>query len=49
MVYSLMKIKVVKYNALPGVMAQPINSWGDFKKALTELRDPEVQEMFETV
>lgn len=37
------------YNALPGVMAQPINSWGDFKKALTELRDPEVQEMFETV
>ena len=30
-------------------MAQPINSWGDFKKALTELRDPEVQEMFETV
>lgn len=49
MVYSLMKIKVVKYNALPGVMAQPMNSWGDFKKALTELRDPEVQEMFETV
>ena len=49
MVYSLMKIKVVKYNALPGVMAQPINSWGDFKKALTELRDPEVQQMFETV
>lgn len=37
------------YNALPGVMAQPINSWGDFKKALTELRDPDVQEMFETV
>lgn len=37
------------YNALPGVMAQPINSWGDFKKALTELRDPDVQSMFETV
>lgn len=37
------------YNTIPGVMAEPINTWGEFKKALSELRDPEVQEMFETV
>lgn len=37
------------YNALPGVMAEPMNSWTDFKKALTDLKDPEVKEMFETV
>lgn len=37
------------YNALPGVYAQPINSWGDFKKTLVELKNPEVQKMFETI
>ena len=31
------------YNALPGVMAKPLNTWGEFKKVLSELRDPEVK------
>lgn len=37
------------YNALPGVMAKPLNSWSEFKKVLSELRDPEVQKTFQTV
>jgi replication-associated recombination protein RarA len=30
------------YNALAGVYAQPINTWGEFKKTLTELKEPAV-------
>lgn len=37
------------YNALPGVYAQPINSWGEFKKLFTELKTPEVQQKFQTI
>ena len=37
------------YNAIPGIMAKPMNTWGEFKKALTELRDPEVKQVFQTV
>lgn len=37
------------WNALPGVYAQPVNSWGEFKKLLTELKTPEVQEKFQTI
>ncbi len=37
------------YSALPGVMVKPINSWSEFKKTLRELKDPEVQKIFETV
>ena len=37
------------YNALPGVYAQPINSWGEFKKLFSELKLPEVQEKFQTL
>ncbi len=37
------------YSALPGVMAMPVNSWGEFKRILGELRDPAVKERFETV
>lgn len=37
------------YSAIPGAMAQPINSWGEFKKTLRELKDPAVKEKFETV
>lgn len=37
------------YNALPGVYAQPINNWGEFKKLFTELKTPEVQEKFQTI
>ena len=37
------------YNALAGVMAQPINSWAEFKKVLRQLKDDKAKEMFETV
>lgn len=37
------------YNAIPGAMAQPINSWGEFRKVLRQLRDEEVQKKFETI
>lgn len=37
------------YSAIPGIMAKPMNSWGDFKKTLRELNDPEVKNIFQTV
>lgn len=37
------------YNAIPGAMAQPINSWGDFRKVLKQLKDPKVKQKFETI
>lgn len=37
------------YNAIPGAMAQPINSWGEFRKVLRQLKDPKVRERFETI
>ncbi len=37
------------YNTLPGVYAQPINSWAEFKKLFTELKTPEVQAKFQTI
>lgn len=30
-------------------MAKPINTWSEFKKTLRELKDPEVQKVFQTV
>lgn len=37
------------YNALNNVMAQPINKWSEFKQILKQLKDPKVQEKFETI
>ena len=37
------------YNAIPGAMAQPINTWAEFKKVLRQLKDEAVKEKFETV
>lgn len=37
------------YNAIPGAMAQPVNSWAEFKKVLRQLKDPQVHEMYETI
>ena len=37
------------YSAIPGAMAQPINSWSEFKKVLRQLKDPEVHKHFETI
>ncbi|MBO7080125.1 MAG: ATP-binding protein [Bacilli bacterium] len=37
------------YNALPDIYAQPILSWGDFKKVINQLKQPGVAEKFQTV
>ena len=37
------------YNALPGVMAQDITSWGQMKEVLRELKKPEVKATFRTI
>ena len=37
------------YNAIAGIMAKPMNSWNDLKKVLTELKDPKVKEVFQTI
>lgn len=37
------------WNAIPGAMAQPINSWSEFKKALRQLKDEKVRARFETI
>lgn len=37
------------YNAIPGAMAMPINSWSEFKKALRQLKDEKVKAKYETV
>lgn len=37
------------YNAIPGAMAQPINSWAEFKRVLRQLKDDKVKEMYETI
>ena len=37
------------YLALPGVFAQPINSWGDFRKVINQLKNPEVAAKFQTI
>ena len=37
------------YNAIPGIMAQPINSWAEFRKVLRQLREEAVKEKFSTI
>lgn len=37
------------YMAIPGIMAQPINSWAEFKKVLKQLKEDKAKEMFETI
>ena len=37
------------YNALPGVMAQDITTWGQVKEVLRELKKPDVKALFRTV
>ena len=37
------------YNAIPNIMVKDINTWGEFRKTLTELKDPQVQEMFHNI
>ena len=37
------------YTAIPGAMAQPINSWSEFKKVLRQLKDEKVKQQFDTI
>lgn len=37
------------YNALPGVMAQDITTWGEMKQVLRELKKPEVKEVYKSI
>ena len=37
------------YNALPGVIAQDITSWGEMKQTFRELKKPEVKAKFQSV
>lgn len=37
------------YSAIPGAMAQPINTWGEFKKVLAQLKTSALVEKFETI
>jgi len=39
----------VGYLALPGVMAQPINYWSDFKQVLRQLKEDQAHEMFSNI
>ena len=37
------------YLAIPGIMAAPINSWGELKQVLIQLKKPEAKQMYETI
>lgn len=37
------------YNALPGVLAQDITTWGQMKEVMRELKKPEVKATFKTI
>ena len=37
------------YAAIPGIIAQPINSWSEFKKVLKQLKEEKAKELFETI
>ena len=37
------------YNALPGVIAQDVTTWGEMKQVMRELKKPEVKERFKSI
>lgn len=37
------------YNALPGVVAQDITTWGEMKQTMRELKKPEVKERYKSI
>lgn len=37
------------YSAIPGAMAQPINSWSEFRQVLRQLKTDQAKEAFETI
>lgn len=39
----------IGYKAIPGVVAQPINTWSDFLITIAQLRKPEAKEKYKTI
>lgn len=37
------------YNALPGVIAQDVNTWGECRQVVRQLADPEVRNTFDSI
>lgn len=37
------------YNAIPGIIAQDVKTWGEFKQVVRELKKPEVQEVYRSI
>ena len=37
------------YNAIPGIIAQDISTWGELKQVLRDLKKPEVKQLFSTI
>ena len=37
------------YNAIPGIVAQDVNTWGEMKQVYRELKKPDVREAYKTV
>lgn len=37
------------YNAIPGIMAQDITTWGELKQVIRELKKPEVQAVYKSI
>lgn len=37
------------YNAIPGIMVQDVNTWGEMKQVYRELKKPEVKEVYKTI
>ena len=37
------------YNAIPGIIAQDITSWGEMKQVMRELKKPEVKDRFKSI
>ena len=39
----------IGYKAIPGIRAQDIKTWAEFKQLVRELKKPEVQEVFKSI
>lgn len=37
------------YNAIPGIMAQDVTTWGELKQVIRELKKPEVQQIYKSI
>lgn len=37
------------YSAIPGIMAQPINTWGEFMQVIRQLKKDEVKEVYKNI